>query len=111
MPEIVRPQGGGWFVHDGDCQSNEKRCIWSKAVGNMSKVLAFICGACALVGAWAAAPYGNDSRSANGRYSVELSRNAEGQLVVAVFQNTNNSKALPSSKAIDWNDPYPGWAG
>jgi hypothetical protein len=42
---------------------------------------------------------------------VELSRNAEGQLVVAVFQNTNNSKALSWSKAIDWKEPYPGWSG
>jgi hypothetical protein len=75
----------------------------------MTKALPFIGAFCVLIGPLDVSNYGSDFRSATGRYSVELTRNAEGKVLVAVFQHTNNVKTLSWSKPINWEDPFAGW--
>src|SRR5688500_4985902 len=57
----------------------------------------------------AAAP-ANTFTSANNQISVELSLTPEKEILVAIFQTTNDTKALHWSRAIKWEEPDHGWS-
>lgn len=75
----------------------------------MLRRFSLVCAVAAFMSFILAASGADDFRSANGRYSVEFSRNPEGRVLVAVFQHTNDLKGLSWSKSIDWQEPHPGW--
>src|SRR5687768_13993559 len=51
----------------------------------------------------------NQFPSANRQFFVELSLTPEKDLLVAVFQTTNETKALHWSRAVQWEEPDPSW--
>ena len=47
--------------------------------------------------------------SANRQYIVELSRAPENRILVEVFRVAKEAKTLHWSRAVEWEDPHPGW--
>jgi hypothetical protein len=90
------------------CLTRSKVYIWLWII-TMSRLLARILLLAALFKTLAAAP--GEFTSANGRYSVQLTSSSPGELLVAVFQRTNEIKTLSWSKRINWQVPNPGSIG
>ncbi len=56
-----------------------------------------------------AGPPGLQNLSANGQYSVELSRTPEKTILISVFELSKENKSLHWSRPVDWEEEDRGW--
>src|SRR5437868_14970253 len=56
-----------------------------------------------------AGPPGTEFLSANGRYSVELSRTPDNRVLISVFKSSKEGKILDWSRAVNLEENYRGW--